>query len=203
MSARSTATPEVDRSLGAVAGNKRLTSLTGAVLFILLGLIGITVLRVRALLPEHFLLGFVLIPPIGLKMATTGYRFVRYYFGDPRYRAAGPPELMLRLIAPIVVLSTIVLFATGVELWLFGLRFGSIWVGAHKLSFLIWLPFTAIHVLKYIGTSADAVVAEMSGERSDGALERRSLLIGSLVAGVALAVASLSYASPFVFFGEG
>ena len=87
-----------------VLANERLTSLTGALLFVLLGLIGITVLNVRALLPQHLFLGFVLIPPLGLKMATTGYRFARYYLGDSAFRAAGPPHLALRLIAPIVVL---------------------------------------------------------------------------------------------------
>lgn len=197
----------VDRAGGSsvtsVGGNERLTSLTGAVLFVLLGLIGITVLQVRSLLPEHLLLGFALIPPIGLKMFSTGYRFVRYYASDPLYRRAGPPELLLRLIAPIVVLSTLALFATGLELWAFGLRFGSIWVAAHRLSFLIWLPFTLIHAFSHFNRSADAVTAELSGRAQDRALAPRSLVVGSLVAGVVLAVASLAYSSPFVYFGGG
>jgi hypothetical protein len=32
---------------------------------------------------------------------------------------------------------------------------------------------------------------------------RRSLLVGSLVAGVVLAAASLTYATPFIFFRDG
>jgi len=192
-------------SLTSVGGNERLTSITGAALFVLLGLIGITVLQVRALLPEHLLLGFLLIPPLGLKMLSTGYRFVRYYAGDRLYRHAGPPRLLLRLIAPIVVLSTLALFVTGLELWAFGLRFGSVWVAAHKLSFVIWLPFILIHAFSYFDKSADAVAAELSGQAKSGsgAFARRSLLVGSLVAGVVLALASLAYASPFVYFGGG
>ena len=190
-------------SVTSVSGNERLTSITGAVLFVLLGLIGITVLQVRALLPEHLLLGIALIPPIGLKMFSTGYRFVRYYRGDPLYRRAGPPELLLRLIAPIVVLSTLALFATGLELWAFGLRYGSIWVAAHKLSFLIWLPFTLIHAFSHFNKSADAVTAELAGRAQDRVLAPRSLVVASLVAGVVLAVASLAYSSPFVYFGGG
>ena len=193
----------VDSSVTSVGGNERLTSFTGAVLFVLLGLIGITVLQVRSLLPEHLLLGFALIPPLGLKMFSTGYRFVRYYTGDARFKAAGPPELMLRLIAPIVVLSTLALFVTGLELWAFGLRFGSIWVAAHKLSFVIWLPFTLIHAFSYFNKSADAVTAELSGKAHDRAFGPRSLVAGSLVAGIVLALASLAYASPFVYFGGG
>jgi hypothetical protein len=193
----------VASSVKSVTGNERLTSTTGAVLFVLLGLIGITVLQVRALLPEHLLLGFALIPPLGLKMFSTGYRFVRYYTGDPAYRRAGPPRLMLRLIAPIVVISTLALFVTGLELWAFGLRFGSVWVAAHKLSFVIWLPFTLIHAFTYFDKSAGAVAAELSGKTQDGVFAGRSLVVGSLVAGIVLALASLAYASPFVYFGSG
>src|SRR5436305_9445058 len=101
--------PEADPG---VAANERLTALSSAVLFVLLGLIGITVLRVRGLLPQHLFLGFVLIPPLAVKMASTGYRFVRYYLGDAPYRRAGPPQLYLRLLAPVVVLSTIGVFVT-------------------------------------------------------------------------------------------
>jgi hypothetical protein len=182
--------------------NERLTALTGAALFVLLGLIGITALSVRSLLPQHLLLGFALIPPLALKMASTGYRFARYYLGDPAYREAGPPQWFLRLVAPLVVLSTIGLFVTGLELWFFGLQFGSIWVAAHKVMFLVWLPTTAIHVLAYLSKSTEAVAEELSSP-GPNPFARRSLVVGSLIAGAVLAAASLSYASPFIFFREG
>jgi hypothetical protein len=193
--AQETKTP----SRGPVA-NQRLTALTGAVLFVLLGLIVITILSVRSLLPQHLLLGFVLIPPLALKIASTGYRFMRYYTGDPAYRAAGPPPMYLRLIAPIVVVSTLAVFVTGLELWFFGLRFGSIWIAAHKLAFLVWLPAIAIHVLAHVNRTSAAVGQELS---SPSFSTRRSLVIGSLVAGAILGAASLTYASPFIFFGDG
>jgi hypothetical protein len=185
-----------------VAANERLTSLTGALLFVLLGAMGITVLSVRELLPQHFVLGFLLIPPLALKVASTGYRFVRYYTGDPSYRRAGPPLWPMRLLAPVVVLSTAVLFITGLELWLFGLRFGSIWVGAHKLSFLIWLPAAGIHILWYVGRSAKATREEFASDAPPSPLTRRGLVVGSLVAGAVLALATLSYQSPFIFFRD-
>jgi hypothetical protein len=186
-----------------VAANERLTALTGALLVVLLAAMGITVLSVRELLPQHFVLGFLLIPPLLLKVASTGYRFVRYYAGDPRYRRAGPPQWPMRLLAPLVLISTAGLFVTGLELWLFGLRFGSIWVGAHKLSFIIWLPATGIHVLWYLNRSAKATREEVASDAPPAALTRRGLVIGSLVAGAVLAVATLSYESPFIFFGDG
>jgi hypothetical protein len=193
--------PEPSES--SVTANERLTALTGGLLLLLLALMGVTVLSVRRWLPEHFLLGFLLIPPLALKMASTGYRFVRYYAGDPQYRRAGPPELLMRLTAPIVVISTLAIFATGIDLWLFGLRFGSLWVEAHKLSFYIWLPAAGVHVLGHLSRTGQAAGEELSDSRSRTALTRRSLVVGSLVAGVVLAAASLTYATPFIFFRDG
>lgn len=185
-----------------VEANGRLTALTGAVLLVLLAAMGLTVFDVRRFLPEHFLLGFLLIPPLGLKVASTGYRFFRYYTGAFSYRQAGPPPLPIRLLGPIVVLTTAALFVTGLELWWFGLRFGSAWVGFHKLSFTIWLPAIGLHVLWHLGRTARTAREELESNRAVGELSRRGLVIGSLVAGVALAIATLSYQSPFIFFHE-
>lgn len=190
-------------SLASVDANRRLTALTGALLFLLLACLGVTILGIRALLPEHLLIGFMIIPPLALKMASTGYRFMRYYTGDARYREAGPPAPLLRFLAPFVVLSTVVVVATGLELWFFGLRFGSVWIEAHKLSFLAWLPITGIHVLGHLNRTGQVTAAEFSSSRLADALTRRSLVVGALVAGVVLAAATLTYASPFIFFGDG
>ncbi|MHB8611263.1 MAG: hypothetical protein ACYDAL_02395 [Candidatus Dormibacteraceae bacterium] len=183
--------------------NERLTSLAGGLLLVLLALLGVTVLSVRSLLPEHFLLGFLVIPPLTLKMASTGYRFVRYYTGDAMYRRAGPPKLLMRLLAPIVVVSTVAIFATGLELWFFGLRFGSVWIEAHKLSFIIWLPATGVHVLGHLSRTGQAAAEELSSSPVARAMTRRSLVVGSLVPGVVLAIASLTYSTPSIFFGDG
>ncbi|MEA2656360.1 MAG: hypothetical protein QOI23_1725, partial [Chloroflexota bacterium] len=170
-----------------VAANERLTALTGGVLLVLLAAMGITVLRVKQLLPEHFLLGFFLIPPLLLKAASTGYRFVRYYAGAPAYRRAGPPAWPMRLLSPVVLLLTAALFVTGLELWLFGLRFGSVWIAFHKWSFMLWLPAVGVHVLWNLRRTAAAAGEELS-TAPPAAFSRRSLVVGSLVAGAALAV---------------
>ena len=96
---------------------------------------------------------------------------------------------------------TVAVLVTGLELWVFGLRFGSVWVGAHKLSFLIWLPATAIHVLGHLNRTSEAVKEEFTMP-AEGALRRRSVLVSSLVAGAVLAAVSPTYASPFIFFRE-
>ncbi|MCL4543339.1 MAG: hypothetical protein M1118_01875, partial [Chloroflexi bacterium] len=43
-----------------VAGNARLTAMTALVLFVLLGLEGVTILAIRHLLSWHFFFGFML-----------------------------------------------------------------------------------------------------------------------------------------------
>ena len=192
-----------DSANSGVRANERLTVLTGILLMVLLGAMLVTATDVRGFLTQHFFLGLLLLPAIALKMASTGWRFMLYYLGNKEYRAAGPPVLWMRLLAVVVVASTVVLFASGVELWAFGSRFGSIWVEAHKLSFTIWLPSVGLHVLGKLGQTWRGTKEELVARSDGSAMSRRSLVVGSLVAGIVLAVASLSYASPFIFFRDG
>ncbi len=99
---------------GGPDGNERMTSTVGLVLVVLLVVEAATTLSLSSLLPVHLFLGLLLLPPIVLKLATTGWRFVRYYTGRKPYRLKGPPELLLRLLAPALVASTVLLFSTGV-----------------------------------------------------------------------------------------
>lgn len=101
-----------------VAGNARLTAANAALLLVLLAIEGVTVLRVRALLTPHVFVGMLLVPPVLLKVASTGWRFARYYGGAPAYQRKGPPPVLLRLLGPVVVLLTLMLFASGVGLLL-------------------------------------------------------------------------------------
>jgi hypothetical protein len=105
---------------GGTDGNEQLTAITGVILLVVLAVIGVTILRIRQLISVHLFVGLLVIGPVALKMASTGYRFARYYTRDTAYRRKGPPELVLRLMAPIVVLSTVVVLASGVVLLLDG-----------------------------------------------------------------------------------
>jgi hypothetical protein len=98
---------------GGTSGNERLTTAVGATLIVLLAVIGVTIVRIHALLSVHLFVGMLLIPPVLLKLSSTGYRFVRYYTANPRYRRKGPPPLALRMLAPLVVLSTLVVLVSG------------------------------------------------------------------------------------------
>jgi hypothetical protein len=84
---------------GGPEGNEQLTAVTGAVLVILLAVLAITIVRIGQLIWLHLFLGLLLIGPILLTMASTGYRFVLFYIRDASYRLKGAPETWLRLIA--------------------------------------------------------------------------------------------------------
>lgn len=178
-----------------VEGNERLTAATGVVLIVLLAALGVTILSIGPLLWWHVLIGMFLIPPVLLKLASTGWRFLRYYRGRPEYVRRGPPVLWLRLMAPLVVASTLAVFATGVALLVVGPS-GGILVGLHKASFIIWLFATAMHVIGHLGH----LVAR---GRIRGASWRFFALAGSLVAGAVLAALTVRYGQPWVHWFAG
>jgi hypothetical protein len=142
---------------GGTTGNERLTTATGVLLLILLAVIGVTILRLRSLLWVHLFVGMLLIGPIALKLSSTGYRFVRYYTANARYRSKGPPLAPLRMIAPIVVISTVAVLVSGVLLLLIGPSSRDPLLLIHKLSFFVWVAFTSLHVLGHLPEVASAV----------------------------------------------
>ena len=136
---------------GGSEGNERLTVWSGVVLIVLLAVIGVTLLRLRTtLLSVHLFVGLLLVGPVLVKLASTGYRFVRYYTHNPRYRREGPPPALLRMIAPMVVLTTVVVFASGVALLLIGPSSRGALLPVHKVSFIVWAVFTGVHVLGHL-----------------------------------------------------
>lgn len=188
------------RATGGAEGNERLTATTAAVLFLLLLAEGVTILSIRPLLSTHVFIGMLLIPPVALKTASAGWRFFRYYAGDRAYRVKGPPILPLRLLAPLVVASTVVLFATGVALLVVGPGRGFV-LGLHKASFVVWLVATGIHVLAYVWRIPALATSDWrrrDPERVGGSFLRRTLVAGALVAGVILALLTVRYAQPWI-----
>ena len=110
---------------------------------------GATIPFIGQLLGPHIFIGMLLIPPVGLKLGSTGYRFARYYSGNPPYVRKGPPHLFLRLLAPGVVLTTLALFGTGVALLVAGPPSNTL-MFAHKLSFIAWVALMTMHVLGHV-----------------------------------------------------
>jgi hypothetical protein len=158
---------------GGTTGNERLTGVVGGVLIVLLAVIGMTIIRLGQLLSVHLFVGVLLIGPLLLKLASTGYRFARYYTANPRYKRKGPPPLPLRLIAPIVVLSTLIVFASGVALLFVGPSSRGTLLPIHKLSFFVWVAFTAVHVLAHLPTVLSSLSADYMPPTRPGSLGGR------------------------------
>jgi hypothetical protein len=178
---------------GGTAGNERLTAATGILLVLLLAVIGVTILRLRALISVHLFVGLVLIGPVALKMASTGYRFMRYYTSNLVYRERGAPPILLRVSAPIVVASTIAVLATGVALLFVGPGSGGILRELHKVSFIVWVAFTALHLLGHLPDLQKTFLTERGGrveynKLAAGRTGRAISLAGALLAGVVLAI---------------
>jgi hypothetical protein len=193
--------------LGGPEGNARLTGATAAVLLVLLAAEGLTVLQVRTLLTPHVAIGMVLVPVIAVKIASTGWRMVRYYRGDATYRARGAPPLLLRLLGPFVVLLTVVLFASGIALLLLphsSLQSGLFFV--HKASFVLWFGAMTIHVLGHLletGRLAPADLAARTRSQVRGAGIRLWTQAAALVAGVLLAVVTVPTVGTWLASGGG
>lgn len=171
---------------GGSSANEQLTALVAAALVLLLAVEGATLLRIQALLTVHAFVGMLLIPVVALKLAATGWRTVRYYRRAEEYVRRGPPRLVLRvLVAPVVILSTLVLFGTGVALLAVDKTHGEL-VALHQASFIVWLGATGVHVLAHLPGATRALRRRLPG------LGMRIALVGAtLAAGVAVASATL------------
>jgi hypothetical protein len=176
---------------GGSDGNERLTAATAAVLLVVLALEGLTLLGVRQYLRPHIFLGLLLIPLVLLKLASTGWRMTRYYRRSAEYVRRGPPAVLIRMIvAPVLILSTIALIATGIGAAALDQR--GLLLGLHKLSFFVWLGAMSIHVLTR-GLRVPRLLAADWWRRdaASGRRARQLLLTGTLAAGLVLAFTTL------------
>ena len=134
--------------LDGVIGNERLTAMTGALLLIGFAVEGFTILSIHKLLFVHVLVGALLIGPVLLKMGSTMYRFGRYYTGSLPYVRKGPPSPVLRVLGPLVILTSVAVLGTGIVLGIVGPGNGP-WPFLHKATFILWFGVMTIHVLNY------------------------------------------------------
>ena len=177
------------RYLGGSGGNEQLTAVAATLLLVLLAVESATLLDLRKWLTVHAFVGMLLIPVVALKLASAGWRMVRYYLGREEYVRRGPPHVVLRtLVAPVVVASTIALFATGVALLALDRTHGPI-VGLHKASFVVWLGALGVHVLTRLPRLWSAWKLRIPGLSLRLAAVAASLLAGFAVATLTLPAA--------------
>lgn len=174
-----------------VSGNARLTAVTGLLLIGLLFVEGITILEIRGLITLHVFIGLVLIGPVLLKCASTIYRFSRYYAGSPPYVRKGPPPLLLRVLGPLVILSTLTVVGTGAGLLAVTPEHAGLLLLAHKAGFVAWFALMALHVLGHLREAAVDSLQELrprgTSAGSQGRPLRAAAIVASLMLGVAVA----------------
>jgi hypothetical protein len=187
------ASPEGPRETG------NLTALLGAVL--LVGIVvelATLVLGLQQTLIVHIAVGVALIPLVALKLASTGWRMIRYYTHAPAYRADGPPRPLLRGIAPLVIGSTLALLASGVGLVVAGPG-SHFFRAAHSASFALFLLVVGAHALAHLPKLRRFALADWTrGRRTRGHALRRTLVGFALVSGGALAIAAAQAAGPWL-----
>lgn len=178
---------------GGPSGNELLTSATGAVLIVLLAIIGVTIPRIRTLLWVHMFVGLLLLGPLAVKLGSTGYRFTRYYTHAAPYVRKGPPAPLLRATAPIVVLTSLLVMGSGIALLAEGPGSRAALLPLHKISFIVWVAFTGLHVLLHLpdlarGLREDYGPLTLRQQRTPGRSGRGLALASALVLGVVIAV---------------
>jgi hypothetical protein len=177
-----------------VVGNTRLTAVLGLVLAAMLLVEGVTVLDVRGMITLHMFLGLMLIPPVLLKSASTAYRFGSYYSGREEYVRRGAPHIVLRVIGPLVVLSSLALLGTG--LWLLLAGHQDTVLTLHQGSFIVWVALMTLHFLGHVKDATVHSWQELRVRQRDAASRRRPVrlvaVVASLVLGVGLAAALVS-----------
>ncbi|MDX6512264.1 MAG: hypothetical protein QOE36_1768, partial [Gaiellaceae bacterium] len=111
----------------------------------------------------------------------------------------GPPRLLLRLLAPLLIASTLTLFGSGVALIVVG-HGGGMLRRVHSVSFLFWGLLVVAHVVAYLARTLRLGSADWRRGTSSavaGARGRRAVLGAALLAGVILALATYSAQQAF------
>lgn len=185
---------------GGPAGNALLTAWTALVLVVGSVAEMLTLVDVGGLISWHVAIGALLVPPALMKTASTGWRMVRYYVGSPPYQQAGPPPMLLRLLGPLVVTSTLGLLGSGVLLVFLGpvrshgrllevLGFRLDWVAVHQGFFAVWLVVTGLHLLGRIVPALRITLMSAHPTAVPGSWARWLVLTAVVASAVALAAA--------------
>jgi len=142
-----------------------------------------------------------------VKTGTTGWRIVRYYTGNRPYRRSGPPPMLLRVLGPLVVLTTLAVLATGVLLIAIGSSGGRQTLATvaghtldltflHKATFVLWIGATGLHVLARLVPAMQLTMVRLTSRRPAGAVpgryRRGGVIAATLVAAAIAAVVTVA-----------
>jgi hypothetical protein len=132
-------------------GNERLTAVVGVLVLVpILVEAATVVLGVHRFMSVHVFVGLALIPAVALKLASAGWRFARYYTRNRPYVTHGAPQIVMRLLAPLFVTATVVLFGSGVAMGLLHGHALQIARRLHGPASVVWLVLFGLHVVVYL-----------------------------------------------------
>jgi hypothetical protein len=191
---------------GGPAGNAQLTAWIGLVLLIAFIAELVTLLDVTALISWHIAIGVLLVPPALAKTATTSWRILRYYAGSRPYRQAGPPPLLLRLLGPLVVVTTLAVLGSGLALIALGPESTSTALTVvagqrispltiHQAAFIAWAVATGLHVIARIVPAVRLTLTPAGSVRLAGMSGRTLTLLATVAIAAITAVLVLQLAT--------
>ena len=182
---------------GGPAGNAQLTAWLGLLLLVAFAVEGFTLLALHQLLNVHLFVGAFLVPLTLLKSATTTWRMARYYMRDGPYRQAGPPPLVLRLLGPAVVLTTLALLGTGLALVADPHTRQLLFL--HQASFVLWFAVMTVHTLARVIPSVQLAAPNGRARRVPGGAMRALTVLATVAVGIAVGIVVLhvGYTQPF------
>ena len=188
----------------AVVGNERMTALAGAVLLVLILVELVSAVLLRTLLSVHVFVGVLLAGPLVVKLGSTGNRFLHYYTRSPAFVRRGPPRLALRVMAPLLIATTLVVIGSGIGLVVTGPRHAGPLLPLHGFSVLVWFPLIVVHVFAYIWRVPRLVADDWSNpsaEQAPGRGRRLGVNFGVLMLSAIAAILLRSFcrtASPSI-----
>jgi hypothetical protein len=176
-------------------GNERLTAMIGLLLVVLSVVeLATLVLGLQTYLHLHVFIGIVLLPPIALKLASTGWRFARYYTRNEAYRGKGAPQLAMRLLAPLLVASTVLLFGSGIAIGLVHGQALDLARRVHGPAAFAWTALLGAHVLVYAPRALRAAGSDLRARTRRavaGASLRAWVVVAAIACGAAIGLATL------------
>jgi hypothetical protein len=176
-------------------GNERLTAAVGVLLLVpILVELATILLGVHTFMSLHVFVGLALIPAVLLKLASTGWRFARYYTGSRAYVAHGAPQPAMRLLAPLLIAATVILFSSGVAMGILHGHALQIARRLHGPASVIWVVLVGVHVLVYLTralTSSRDDLRSITRREVQGATWRSYTLAAALIFGLVAGAATV------------
>ncbi|MBF6601287.1 MAG: molybdopterin-dependent oxidoreductase [Dehalococcoidia bacterium] len=152
----------------------------------------------------HFYAGLASIPFLLAKYGSTGYRFAGYYLRVPRFKKAGPPGLIPRILSPLLALDFFVLYCSGLYmLFHYYYTVANISpaeikpVQLHLWASILAVPLLAAHLGSHLVDTARGLARErrellaqqpLSSESARRVITRRAFVGTVLAGGLGLAI---------------